>query len=91
MFRYKTGIRVSYLRQGYIYFASRLYQELNATDKRKIEKLCYDCAGPSVGRALLEFVTTDADATWICREHNLSKSTLYRAVRRYYERFPRKL
>ena len=28
MFRYKKSVPVSYERQGYIYFASRLYREL---------------------------------------------------------------
>ena len=91
MFRYKKGIRVSYDRQGYIHFMSRLYKDMEPEDKQKIRKLCTDCAGPMYSRALLEYVTTDADATWICRKHNISKSTLYRIQRKYYERFPRKL
>jgi len=91
MFRYKSGIRVHYNRQGYIYFASRLYSEMPPDAQKKIEKLCYDAAGPQYCCALLEFVSTDADATYIERKHHLSRSTLYRCVRQYYERFPRKL
>lgn len=42
-------------------------------------------------QALFEFVTTDATATAVCMKHCLSKSTLHRMVRRYYEDFPKKL
>ena len=41
--------------------------------------------------ALFEFVTTDAGAQAVCLRHHLSPSTLERAVRRYYEAFPRKI
>ena len=90
MFRFKQGIRLGYNRQGYIYFQSRLYRELSAGDQRKIRTLCLECGG-EYGQALLEFVTTDADATYISRKYNISRETLHRCVRRYYERFPKKL
>lgn len=90
MFRYKSGIPVSYNRQGYIYFQSLLYKELTDQDQIRIRQLCRECAG-QYWRALLEFVTTDADATYIESRHHVSRSTLYRCVREYYVRFPRKL
>ena len=34
MFRYKKSVPVSYERQGYIYFASRLYRELTEEQQR---------------------------------------------------------
>ena len=36
MFRYKKSVPVSYERQGYIYFASRLYRELTEEQQRKL-------------------------------------------------------
>ena len=42
-------------------------------------------------QGLFEFVTTDAGATAVCMKHFLSRSTLERAVRRYYESFPQNL
>ena len=90
MFRYKKSIPLSYERQGYIYFSSRLYEEMPERAQRTIEELCHRCGG-EYHRALLEFVTTDAGATGVCLRHHLSPSTLERAVRRYYQRFPRKL
>ena len=65
MFRYKKSVPVSYERQGYIYFASRLYRELTEEQQRKLLNLCM--------------------------KHFLSRSTLERAVRRYYESFPQNL
>lgn len=86
MFRFKRSIPVSYDRQGYIYFVSRLFRELPEQKRREIMRLCQECGG-EYRDALLEFVTTDATATEICMKHNVSRSTLERAVRRYYTRF----
>lgn len=90
MFRYRSGIRVSYDRQGYVYFTSRLYREMSPEDQKKIENLCRNCAG-QYGPALLELVTTNADMTWVTQRYHVSKSTMLRCLRRYYERFPGKL
>lgn len=87
MFRYKKSLGVSYNRQGYIYFASRLYRELPEGKRRKLEALCVQCGGEH-NRALLDFVTTDAGADLVCDRHYLSRSTLHRMVRRYYREFP---
>lgn len=90
MFRYKKSVPVSYERQGYIYFASRLYRELTEEQQRKLLNLCLQCGGEHY-QALFEFVTTDTGATAVCMKHFLSRSTLERAVRRYYESFPQNL
>ena len=90
MFRYKKSVPVSYERQGYIYFASRLYRELTEEQQHKLLNLCLQCGGEHY-QALFEFVTTDAGATAVCMKHFLSRSTLERAVRRYYESFPQNL
>ena len=90
MFRYKKSIPVSYKRQGYIYFSSLLYRELPEGAQRKILNLCLKTGGEYY-QALFEFVTTDAGAQAVCLRHHLSPSVLERAVRRYYEAFPRKI
>lgn len=90
MFRYRSGIKVDYDRQGYIYFTSRLFSDLSYRDREKIRKLCEKCAGEDAP-ALLEYVTTDTTATAVCMKYYISKSTLYRSVRKYYENFPDKL
>ena len=90
MFRYKKSIPIPYDRQGYIYFTSRLYKTMPLKDRQRIEQICRDSAG-HYWRAVLEFVTTSANATYIEQKHHLSKATLYRCVGKYYEHFPRKL
>lgn len=86
MFRFKRSVPVSYDRQGYIYFASRLFQDLPQKQKQEILDLCRECGG-EYSAALLEFVTTGANATQICMKYSISRSTLERAVRRYYVNF----
>lgn len=86
MFRYKRSVPVSYDRQGYIYFMSRLFRELPERQRGDILSLCRECGG-EYAEALLEFVTTDKTATEICMRHSISRSTLERVVRRYYMMF----
>lgn len=90
MFRYKKSVGVPYERQGYIYFKSLCYGQLPAEQRARLRKLCLQ-AGGEYRNALLEFVTTDAGATEVCMKHHLSRSTLERAVRRYYQQFPEDL
>ena len=90
MFRFKKAVPVSYDRQGYIYFKSRLYKELPPAQQQKIVNLCV-AAGGEYYQALFEFVTQDTGAEGVCLRHHLSRSTLERAVRRYYTAFPRSL
>ena len=90
MYRFKRGVKIGYNRQGYIYFVSRMYNELPREAKEVVDALCKDQGG-EYWQALFEFVTTDATATALCMKHYISKATLYRAVRRYYEHFPEKI
>ena len=87
MFRYQKSIPLSYERQGYIFFTSRMYAELPERRRQKIRKMCAEHGG-EYADALLEFMTTDQGETKVCARHNLSPSTLRRAKRRYYEGFP---
>lgn len=86
MFRYKSGIKVAYNRQGYIYFASLLYKDLPEETRAEMDKLINKSAG-RFAPALKEFVTKDETAEFICQKHHITRSTLYRIVRRYYENF----
>lgn len=89
MFKYKCGIPADYNRQGYIYFTSLAFNHLRERDQQKIRDLCRECGGENA-QALLEFVTTSASATAVCMRHYIaSPETLYRALRKYYQRFPK--
>ena len=90
MFRYKKSVPVSYERQGYIYFKSRCYTQLTEKEQHKILNLCLE-AGGEHHRALFDFITTDDGANAVCTRHHLSRSTLERAVRKYYASFPERM
>ena len=87
MYRYKKSVDIEYNRQGAIYFVSRLYAELPEESKKTIRHIC-EVAGDDHADALMEFVTTDRSATSICMRFYISRSSLYRLVRRYYHEFP---
>ena len=90
-FRYKRGIRASYARQIYIYGTSLNYKNLSVAQQEKIRKLCEKSAG-IYAEALFDFVTTDATAVAVCMKHHIaSRTTLYHAVKIYYENFPLKI
>lgn len=86
VYRYKKALGVDYDTQGYIYFLSHRYRRLSIEDRRQIRNVCSEAAGV-YHKALLEFVTTDADEEMICARHYISASTLKRIVRRYYRIF----
>lgn len=87
MFRYKkSASKVSYNRQGYIYFLSLLYNEMEQPVREYIESVAAEAGGEHAA-AVLKYVTTEAGETKICAEYNLDRATLYRAVARYYELF----
>jgi hypothetical protein len=88
MFRVKRSINVSEKRQGYIYYVSLLYPELPPGKQQKLRELCRR-AGGDYADAVLEFVTTDHGAVSVSMKHHISRETLDRAVRKYYEMFPR--
>ena len=90
MFRHKKSVKVSYNRQGYIYFVSLMYRELPPRAQQQILDLCIRCGGEHY-RALFEFVTTEAGAVAVAMRHYISPETLHRLVRKYYESFPKTL
>ena len=83
MFRFHKSVPVPYDRQGYIYFSAKRYKFLPEREKEKIRAVCQE-AGGEYGKALLEYMTTDAEPAAVCRRHYISRSTLDRMVRRYY-------
>ena len=85
-FRYKPSIDRPIEEQGIIYWTSRNYRRLPAEEQQRIRALCEE-AGGEYADAVMEFVTTDAGATAICMRYSISRETLDRCVRRYYERY----
>lgn len=90
MFRFKKSVRVPYKRQGYIYFTSLRYEELDEDKRETIRKLCRECGG-RYSKALFEAVTTERSRGYICDTNYISRDTLKRMMKAYYERFPKEL
>ena len=90
MFRFKAGIKVPYSRQGYIYFTSLRFKELSEEKQNKIRQLCRECGG-QYRKALFTAVTTETPRDIICDRYYISKETLKRILRQYYESFPKEL
>lgn len=86
MFRFKRSVPVSYDRQGFVYFTSKLYKELDAEKRKMIRRLCREVGG-EYEQALFEFVTTNIGAKAVCAKYYLSRSTLERITKKYYIAF----
>ena len=91
MFRYKTSVPLPYDRQGYIYFWLLNYPLLPQRQQERIRRVCREVGGEDYAAALQEFLTTDRGGTAVCMAHHLSRSTLWRYVRRAYVRFDREI
>ena len=90
-FRYKRGIPVSYARQGYVYFKSLRYSELPESEQMRIRRLCREVCKYN-HLALLAHVTTGKSVRDVCTEYSIaSPTTIYRALKLYYLRFPQDL
>lgn len=90
-FRYKPSIPVSYERQGYIYFKSIRYLDLPKREKIRIRQLCTEVCRYNRD-ALFEHVTTGKSVKDVCAKYHIaSPTTLYRALRLYYQNFPKDL
>lgn len=89
-FRYKRGIRVSYKRQGMIYFTMQNFRTLSQGKQEKLRQLCREAAG-EYDVALWEYLTTEKGYVAICIDRGLSQETLFRLRKKFYEAFPEKL
>ena len=88
-FRKYKGIRLSYEKQGLIYFTCRTYREQPAKVQEKILTLC-EKASRENPYALFVLLTTDQSTTAIAMKFNISsENTLYAARRRFYEMWGR--
>jgi len=87
MFRYRRGSKVSYEKQGYVYFTSRRYKFMPQEKQREILNLCVE-AGGEYYQALFEYVTTEISEVAVTMKHYISKATLNRIARKYLECFP---
>lgn len=90
-FRFHRGINVGYRKQGYIFFLGMRYRELPPEKQERLREHCRACGGEH-DRALFELVTSGDSMVAVCARHYISsRTTLDRALKRYYEEFPKDL
>ena len=87
MFRKFKGMRISYKKQGLIYFTCLNVQEASDEVKNKITNLCMEI-GKEDYKALYEVVTNDSKSILqISREYFLNEKKLYRMRKESYEKW----
>ena len=88
MFRFKKSVKRSYAEQGYIYYISKMYDDLPRRGKETIWRAAFKAGGEPYLFALFEYVTTYTSPEKICSKYYMSRGTLQRCVKRYFEIFP---
>lgn len=89
-FRKYKGIRLSYEKQGLIYFTCRTYYSQPPAVQEKILRLCTKASRENP-YALFVLLTTGKNTTAVALQFNIaSENTLYNARRRFYEQWDRK-
>lgn len=83
-FRKYRGIKLSEEEQGIIFYTCLRFPKLNEKTKKKIERLCIECAG-EYRHALFELVTTRKTVASLAYKHHTSGSTLYELRKKFYE------
>ena len=87
-FRFRSGSKASYDRQGLVWFTMRRYDGMTDEKKRRVERVCQRAAGHN-WKALLAYMTTDKSPEDVAAEYYIaSVTTIYQAVNRLLEKFP---
>ena len=86
-FRYHRGMGLSYERQGYVYFVCRSFSRLGKRQQARILKHAESVCGDHAA-AVIALVTSGDSYKRVAGEHYVSVNTLYRAVTRFYKKFP---
>ncbi|MEN6421639.1 MAG: hypothetical protein ABFD76_06785 [Smithella sp.] len=86
MFKKMRGIRLSYIKQGLIYFTCRDYANQPLKTQQKINNLCMEIGGEYYA-ALRDIVISEKSIRQIAIEHYIEERTLYRLRKQFYEKW----
>lgn len=84
MFKKRRGIKLSYAKQGLIYFTCLNYRDLPEDMQRKILNLCIEVGGEYYG-ALFALMASGESVTKVSMEYYVGETLLYRLRRTFYE------
>lgn len=88
-FKKMRGCKLSYDKQGYIYFLCKNYAAQPEEVKKKIRTLCDEVAG-EYSAALFSVLTSPKGVRRSAVEHYVSERQLYELRRKFYERWNNK-
>ena len=72
--------------QEQIYETCRKYKVLPQAEQMRIKRLC-GCYGAEFYDALFCIMTTDRTFVWVCQNHFVGRTTLWKAEKRFYITF----
>ena len=85
MFKKRRGIKLSYNKQGLIYFSCMNYNEMPKKTQEKIRQLCDD-VGKEYSEALFQVMTnSNKSIRALAMEYHISETQLYLYRKRFYE------
>lgn len=82
----KKNYRMSYKKQGYIFFACQNYDAMSARMKKKIDRLCEEI-GKDDSKALFEAMTGDRSVERIAARHFVNRHKLYKMIHEFYRKW----
>ena len=83
-FKKCRSIRLSYERQGLIFFTCRTYRDQPPAVQRKILRLCQQASRENPYALYLMLVTGQSPCR-LAQDFHLAENTLYQARKRFYE------
>ena len=87
MFKKRRGIRLSYNKQGLIYFTCMNIKDMPENIQQKVLSLCVE-VGQQDYRALYELLTNDNKSVLsISHEYFLNEKLLYKMRKEFYEKW----
>ena len=86
MFRKRRGIKLSYNKQGLIYFICINYKDMPTSIQHKIKSLC-DEIGKEYANELFLVLTTEKSIRSVSIDRCISESLLYSLRKKFYERW----
>lgn len=87
MFKKRRGIRLSYNKQGLIYFTCMNIKDMPENIQQKVLNLCVE-VGQQDYRALYELLTNDNKSVLsISHEYFLNEKRLYKMRKEFYEKW----
>ena len=85
-FVFKKSYRISYKKQGFIFFVCQNYRAQSSRMKKKIDRLCAE-VGKENNKALFEALTGESSVELVAARHFISVHRLYELVHEVFRKW----